>query len=69
MLFSPRPSVYALFTLLKPIYITVPVVCSFPSLSAGTWKLAHAQTDDSEGHRMKLKRGSLSSSPGKIPCQ
>lgn len=69
MLFPPRPPVYALFTLLKPPYITVLVGYSFPSLSAGTRKLAHAQIDDNEGRRMKLKRASLSSSPGKISCQ
>jgi len=45
MLFSPRPSVYALFTLLKPIYITVLDVYSFFSLCTETWKLAHAQID------------------------
>ena len=63
MLFSLKPSVYALFTLLKHIYITVLDVYSFFSLCAETWKHvshAHAQIEDHEGHRMKLKRGSLS---------
>lgn len=50
-------SVYAFFTLLKPIYITVFDVYSFCFLCAETWKLACAQIEDNEGHRMKLKRG------------
>lgn len=56
-------------TLLKPIYITVLGVYSFSSLCAETWKLARAQIEDDEGHRMKLKRRSLSWTPGKVSCQ
>lgn len=67
-IFSETPCIRTLYSF-KTYLCNRP--CCVQLLFPGCWnvEIAHAQTEDDKGHRMKLNRGSSSWTPGKTSCQ